>query len=202
MDLNKNIDKYTYRIEWSEEDEAYIARCLEFPSLATHGESQDQALDELKTVVKESIEWLEEDREPIPEPFSLRKYKGNLTLRVPPQTHRLLAIRAAEEGVSINQFITSTLELDTKNRTAGTKLDRILYQIESLKELILQNQFQQDVSGEVSTSPFSSLPKRSVLQSCLSSVFGLVQIETPEVENGATSDRWGLRPIEDLSKQV
>jgi len=29
--------KYTYRIEWSAEDQLHIARCLEFPSLATHG---------------------------------------------------------------------------------------------------------------------------------------------------------------------
>ncbi len=108
--MENQIDKYTYRIEWSEEDEVYIARCLEFPSLAAHGDTPESALKEIKFVVDESIKWLKEDLEPVPEPFSLKKYKGNITLRVPPQTHRSLAIRAAEEGISINQYITSIIE--------------------------------------------------------------------------------------------
>jgi len=30
--MKNNIGKYTFRIEWSEEDNSHIARCLEFPS--------------------------------------------------------------------------------------------------------------------------------------------------------------------------
>jgi hypothetical protein len=37
METNKLIEKYTYRVEWSEEDKLHIGRCLEFPSLAAHG---------------------------------------------------------------------------------------------------------------------------------------------------------------------
>ncbi len=107
--MNKVIEKYTYRIEWSEEDKTHVARCLEFHSLAAHGETAEQALYEIKKVIKETIKWLKEDKEPIPEPLGLKKFKGNLTLRVPPDIHRELAIKSAEEGVSINQFILSKL---------------------------------------------------------------------------------------------
>jgi len=107
--MNKIIEKYTYRIEWSEEDNTHIARCLEFPSLAAHGKKAEDALIEIEKVVEETIEWLQEENEPIPEPLGLKKYKGNLTLRVPPDIHRQLAIKSAEEGVSINQFILSRL---------------------------------------------------------------------------------------------
>jgi len=107
--MNKVIEKYTYRIEWSEEDKTHVARCLEFPSLAAHGETAEQALYEIKKVIKETVKWLKEDNEPIPEPLGLKKFKGNLTLRVPPDIHRELAIKSAEEGVSINQFILSKL---------------------------------------------------------------------------------------------
>jgi len=106
---NNVMDKYTYRIEWSEEDQVFIARCLEFPGLAAHGDSPENALREIKVVVKESINWLNEGNEPVPEPLGVRKFKGNLTLRVPPELHRELAIKSAEQGVSVNQYILSRL---------------------------------------------------------------------------------------------
>lgn len=31
MEKNNVIEKYTYRVEWSEDDKVHIARCLEFP---------------------------------------------------------------------------------------------------------------------------------------------------------------------------
>ena len=107
--MKNRIDKYTYRIEWSEEDGSHIARCLEFSSLAAHGDSIDEALREIEFVVKETIDWLEEEGGPVPEPFGLKKFRGHLTLRVPPEKHRELVIRSAEQGVSVNQFILSRL---------------------------------------------------------------------------------------------
>ena len=53
--MDKIIEKYTYRIEWSEEDKVHIARCLEFPSLATHGDTAEEALHEIEKVVEETI---------------------------------------------------------------------------------------------------------------------------------------------------
>ena len=105
----KMIEKYTYRIEWSEEDQAHVAKCLEFPSLAAHGSTVEAALKEIEHVVTETINWLIEENEPVPEPLGLKKFKGNLTLRIPPEKHRDIAIRSAEEGVSINQFILSKI---------------------------------------------------------------------------------------------
>jgi predicted RNase H-like HicB family nuclease len=107
--MKNNVQKYTYRIEWSEEDGCHIARCLEFPSLAAHGDSVDAALREIEFVVQETITWLREEREPVPDPFGMKKFRGHLTLRVPAEKHRELAIRSAEEGVSVNQFILSRL---------------------------------------------------------------------------------------------
>lgn len=50
-----------------------------------------------------------DEGETLPEPLGVRKYKGNLTLRVPPELHRKIAIKSAEEGVSVNQWILSRL---------------------------------------------------------------------------------------------
>ena len=107
--MDNIVEKYTYRIEWSEEDNTHIAKCLEFPSLLTHGKTAQEALKEIEFVVDEAISWMREDKETIPEPLSARKYKGNLTLRVPPELHKALVIKSLEERVSINQYIVSRL---------------------------------------------------------------------------------------------
>ena len=102
--------KYTYRIEWSEADQAHVARCLEFPSLGAHGSTPEEALKEIEFVVAESIRWMIEDGETVPEPLGARRFKGTITLRVPPDVHRRLAILSAEQGVSINQLVLSRLQ--------------------------------------------------------------------------------------------
>ncbi|GMO55364.1 MAG: type II toxin-antitoxin system HicB family antitoxin [Treponemataceae bacterium] len=109
MEKNSMIEKYTYRVEWSEDDGVHIARCLEFPSLMAHGNTAGKALLEIEEVVTESIKWMKEENEPIPEPFGLKIFKGNLTLRVPSEIHKKLVIKSAEEGVSLNQYILSKI---------------------------------------------------------------------------------------------
>ena len=76
---NNTSEKYTYRVEWSEEDKLHIARCLEFPSLAAHGKTAEVALKEIKKAVEKVIVWMLEASEVVPEPYSLKRHKGNLT---------------------------------------------------------------------------------------------------------------------------
>ena len=103
------VEKYTYRIAWSEEDHAHVAKCLEFPSLAAHGSTSGDALSEIQSVVSATIDWLFEEKERIPEPLGLHQFKGNVSLRIPPEVHRDLVVRSREEGVSLNKFIISKL---------------------------------------------------------------------------------------------
>jgi len=109
MKICELTEKYTYRVEWSEEDKTHIARCLEFPSLMAHGDTIEGALKEIKEVVLNTIEWMDLENERIPEPFGMKRFKGNLTLRVPAEVHKNLVIKSAEEGVSVNQYILSKI---------------------------------------------------------------------------------------------
>ena len=102
-------EKYTYRIAWSEEDKAHVARCLEFPSLGAHGSTSGAALREIQSVVADIIDWLYEEKEKIPEPLGLHQFKGNVSLRILAEVHRDLVVRSREEGVSLNKFILSKL---------------------------------------------------------------------------------------------
>ena len=41
-------EQYLYSVGWSEKDEAFVARVAEFPSLAAHGETLEEAMREIK----------------------------------------------------------------------------------------------------------------------------------------------------------
>jgi predicted HicB family RNase H-like nuclease len=107
--MRNKVERYTYRIGWSEEDGVFVARCVEFPGLGAHGRSQEGALRQIKSAVAEALKWLSDEKREAPEPLGTRKFRGHLTLRVPPEVHRALAVKAAEENVSINQLILSKL---------------------------------------------------------------------------------------------
>jgi predicted HicB family RNase H-like nuclease len=107
--MKNKAERYTYRIEWSQEDGIFVARCVEFPGLGAHGHSQEEALRQIKAAVAEALKWLRDEKRSAPEPLGTKKFRGHLTLRVPPEVHRELAIKAAEEKVSINQLILSKI---------------------------------------------------------------------------------------------
>jgi predicted HicB family RNase H-like nuclease len=100
---------YLYSVVWSEEDEAFIGRVLEFPSLAAHGSTQAKALSEIRSVVQHAFEDMLDSGEDLPEPLNKRPYSGKLNVRLPKYLHRQLALEAAEEGVSLNQLISTKL---------------------------------------------------------------------------------------------
>lgn len=106
---NNIIKKYAFKIEWDETDQIYIGRCLELPTLGVHGNDPIEALNNIQLVVFNVIKEMKQNKEAIPEPISLKPFKGNLTLRVPPEIHRKIAFAAAESRVSINQYILSKI---------------------------------------------------------------------------------------------
>ncbi len=101
--------KYSFRCDWSAEDEAYIGRCLELPSVVAHGSSRAQAMAECQTAVEAALEWMTDEGEDIPEPFGEKKFSGQIPLRMPEHVHRELALSAAQAGVSINQYVLSKI---------------------------------------------------------------------------------------------
>lgn len=107
--MAKAADKYTYRVTWSEEDNEYVGLCAEFPSLSWLEATPEAALVGIRSLVKKSVADLKRNREIVPEPISARPYSGKFMVRVPPEVHRLLAIQAAESGVSLNRLVSSKL---------------------------------------------------------------------------------------------
>lgn len=105
----KEVDRYTYRVTWSEDDSEYVGLCAELPSLSWLEKTPERALIGIRQLVKEAVADLRRAKEPVPEPISTRPYSGKFMVRVPPEVHRMLAIKAAESGVSINRLVSSKL---------------------------------------------------------------------------------------------
>ena len=100
---------YTYRVTWSAEDGEYVATCLELPSLSWLAASQQEALTGLSDLVADVVADLRTTGEPVPEPLSERAYSGKFNLRVGTDLHRRLAIEAAEQNLSLNQYLVRRL---------------------------------------------------------------------------------------------
>jgi predicted HicB family RNase H-like nuclease len=107
--IENRAEEYSYTVAWSDEDDAFIGRVAEFPSLAAHGKSQEKALREIRNVVELVLEDLASEKEPIPEPLGKRHYSGKLNLRMSKELHRRLALESATQGVSLNALINTKL---------------------------------------------------------------------------------------------
>lgn len=102
-------DHYTYRITWSAEDGEHIGLCAEFPSLSWVAATPAEALAGIRKLVGGVLADMKTTGESPPEPLSERAYSGKFVVRIPPATHRELAIKAAEEGISLNRLVNSRL---------------------------------------------------------------------------------------------
>ena len=102
-------DRYTYRITWSAEDGENVGLCAEFPSLSWLAPSPEKALSGIERLVRDVVSDMEATGETPPEPLADKAYSGRFLVRVPPETHRALALRAAEEGVSLNRLVSARL---------------------------------------------------------------------------------------------
>ena len=102
-------DHYTYRITWSPEDGEHLGLCAEFPSLSWLASTPGAALSGIQDLVGSVLADMKASGEPPPEPLADRTYSGRFMVRVPPETHRNLVIKAAEEGVSLNRLVSARL---------------------------------------------------------------------------------------------
>ncbi|MCH8994349.1 MAG: type II toxin-antitoxin system HicB family antitoxin [Chloroflexi bacterium] len=87
------------------EEGGYIAEVLEVPGAISQGETAGEAVAMVNDALGGIIAVMLEDGEAIPEPMGLDEYSGRFNLRISSETHRLAAMRAQLEGVSLNQWV-------------------------------------------------------------------------------------------------
>jgi len=112
-------NRYAFNIEWSEEDQEYIATCPSFPGLSAFGAIEEEALKEGKIALAGFIETCEASKLPLPEPLVRGSYSGKLQLRLPKSLHRLAVQMAAREEVSLNTYIADAVRTRVTTEQVG-----------------------------------------------------------------------------------
>jgi len=107
--MAKEIDRYTYRVTWSEDDQQHVGLCVEFPSLSWLEDTPEDALKGIRKLVRSCVAEMKKSNEEVPEALAAKQFSGKFMVRVPPETHRMLTIQAAESGVSLNRLVSSKL---------------------------------------------------------------------------------------------
>lgn len=104
-----DVSHYSYRVTWSAEDGEFVATCLELPSLSWLAPTQIEALRGLEAVVNDVLADMVDQGEKVPVPFSERTYSGTFNVRIGEGLHRDLVVHAAEDGLSLNQYVVKKL---------------------------------------------------------------------------------------------
>ena len=111
--MNQTIDYYLslpYTREIIPEPEGgWFVRVKELPGCMSQGETVEEAMLMIEEAMRGWLESELENGKPIPEPRPEEEYSGKFIVRVPKSLHRKLAEISGSEGVSLNQWINTTL---------------------------------------------------------------------------------------------
>jgi antitoxin HicB len=115
------VEPFGYRIavEWSDEDNAFVARVLALPGCAAHGATPEQATREAVVAARGIIESMSAHGEALPPEDATVGHSGQLRLRLPRSLHERLARLAALDGVSLNQELVALLAAGAGARGDG-----------------------------------------------------------------------------------
>jgi antitoxin HicB len=110
--IRKPADGFKYRVDiiWSPKDRAYIAKVPELEGCTTHGDSVETAAANAEDAILGYLESLNLRGLPVPTPLSEQTFSGKIPLRIDPNLHRDLVVKAQTEGTSLNKFIESKLK--------------------------------------------------------------------------------------------
>ena len=103
------MNRYTYRAEWCPEQGEYVVRCIELPWLSQWAPTLQEATAAAERAVDEFITERQAGGEQPPAPIHDRQYSGKFVVRTSPALHARLVIEAAEQNVSMNQWVVQKL---------------------------------------------------------------------------------------------
>lgn len=102
--------KYTFFVEWSDEDDCYVARAPEMPLISGFGATRAEAMEEAEIACEAAIDIMIEDGIEPPAPALNSQYSGQFRLRMSPMLHKDVARLAIHRGVSLNSMVVSLVE--------------------------------------------------------------------------------------------
>ena len=141
------MNRYGFKIFWSEEDNAFIATCPEFPGLSAFGSTEEEAIAEGKIALQLMIETYQESGISLPQPMQAgrEQHSGQFRVRLPKSLHRQAAQIAAADGISLNQLVVSAVEQRVAAKQVGTRM------LAEMKQLLTEHANQYQVTDAART---------------------------------------------------
>ena len=100
----KERDRYLKIVEWSEEDQSYVGSVPGWIGKCCHGDSEEKVYKELCQIVDEWIEIYKTGSMALPPSTSEKKYSGKFVMRIDPELHKMLTVKALNAGESLNNY--------------------------------------------------------------------------------------------------
>lgn len=97
--------KYAVVVAYSDEDKGYIATVPELRGCSAFGDTEEEAIKEVKAAASLWLSAARKARRKVPEPIVEKKFKGRFPLRIPEDLRRRLELEAKRKGVSLNHLI-------------------------------------------------------------------------------------------------
>lgn len=97
-------------VEWSPEDGCFVGSAPPLIGRCCHGDLEQEVFAELSQIVEEWLAIHAADAKALPAALSTKCYSGKFQLRLTPDLHRLLALRAAMSRRSINDLAVEAIE--------------------------------------------------------------------------------------------
>lgn len=107
--IRKAAKQYLKIVEWNDEDQCFVGSAPPLIGQSCHGATESAVLAQLQTIVDEWVEALLVDGKPLPEGTNNRTFSGKFVIRISPELHRKVALKAMARGDSLNQFVAETL---------------------------------------------------------------------------------------------
>ena len=105
----KERDRYLKIVEWSDEDNCYVGSIPGWIGPCCHGDDEEDVYRQLCLIIDEWIEIYQNEGKPLPPSTLDRHYSGKFQLRAGSDLHKALAIRALQNGGSLNNYCIGVL---------------------------------------------------------------------------------------------
>ena len=92
---------YHAKIEFDQEDKIFVGHVIGInDSISFHGKSVRELTKEFDNAISNYLDYCKKSgKEPE------KEFKGSFNIRIKPEQHKKIALYAADEGITINQFV-------------------------------------------------------------------------------------------------
>lgn len=100
------FEGYHAKIEFDQDDQLFVGRVLGInDSVSFHGKSVDELVTEFQNSIHNYLHYCKQaGKEPE------KEFKGSFNVRIKPEQHKKIALYAADEGITINQFVSRAID--------------------------------------------------------------------------------------------